>query len=132
MSRTDKDVPWWVAADWWEPVHVRCEYAAPRRWQKSWGGRRRECDLPPEPVVTPYKLPRRIANCTWEPVWPPSRRNWMASAPKPFINHVWNGPTRRAARDDAIQAIKEYRATGDVEIVMETDQHRHCAAWLYW
>ena len=25
MSRTDKDMPWWVAADWWEPDHWRCE-----------------------------------------------------------------------------------------------------------
>jgi hypothetical protein len=25
MSRTDKDTPWWVAAEWWEPDHWRCD-----------------------------------------------------------------------------------------------------------
>lgn len=56
----------------------------------------------------------------------------MASAPKTFINHVWNGPMRRAARDDAREVIKEHRATGDIDTIMSTNQHRHCAAWLYW
>lgn len=48
MSRTDKDLPWWVVAEWWEPNHWRCEHA-----RSGWGGMRleRDCDLPADPVV---------------------------------------------------------------------------------
>ena len=43
MSRTDKDLPFWMLATYWEPDHVSCQYAV---WRRG----RRACDLPDRPI----------------------------------------------------------------------------------
>lgn len=137
MSRTDKDTPWWVIADEWSPVHYRCDQAIHSRWITRDDYYNRICDLPPEPRIKDYhsdRRPRRTTKgCRWAPEWPKQRRSFGSwSVPKWFVNHVWNGPQRREARDDALLATKQYRATGDVDVVIPTEQHRHGAVWLYW
>jgi len=133
MSRTDKDTPWWVAAELWEPYHYRCEAA-----RSGWAGmsRERDCDLPAEPIISAYRTPRRgLRACLWVPVWAPfrnQRRHGQPPPPRWFVDHVWNAPSRRAVRDDCREAAKEYRGTGEIDVVPPTTQHRHCAAWLYW
>ena len=45
MSRTDKDAPWRVRADWFKPSHhTHCPYFTLGKWQR-WG-QERPCDLP--------------------------------------------------------------------------------------
>lgn len=130
MSRTDKDQPWWVAAQWWEPQHYRCPNA--RRWREVRGDR--ACDLPAEPVVGREAWCRRL-RCRWVPIWPARRdgRVLVQSAPpRWFVNHIDTAPTRRRVRDDCRRAVQEYRATGEVDVIPPTDQHRHCATWLWW
>lgn len=142
MSRTDKDMPVWVRAPRWEPFHFNCEYDIPnRRWQKV--QRDRQCDLPKRPPtrrqITNHGWPNRHwkhqKNCSWEPdinAIYPSGLQYNPRPPKWFIDHVWYDTERRRSRDECIQARKESRATGDVEIVPTILQHRHQATWLYW
>lgn len=130
MSRTDKDTPWWVVAELWKPAHFRCPNAIVRRWWTI----ERDCDLPAEPLVARYRGSRRRSgmNCHWSPVWPFAHWNGLPGPPKDFRDLVWNGPTRRAVRDDCRKAAKEYRGEREVDTMPPTAQHRHCARWLYW
>ena len=134
MSRTRKDQPWWVRAEWWEPEHW-CQDYGRSRWYRC----RPHCDLPAEPIVNyldtaKYQGPRQRRSCCWVPVWPPRTDGgyyYQVAPPKWFVNHVSIAPTRRRVRDDCRRAIQEYRATGDVDIIPPIDQHRHCATWLW-
>jgi hypothetical protein len=121
MSRTDKDVPRWVTARWWMPIHSCANHY-------SFGHRRlpRVCNLPAEPVVR------------WEPWGVSSDCHWSASEryrggrpPKWFIDHVWNNRARARVRDQLRRARAEYRAAGEVDVVPDVDQHRHRAVWLW-
>ena len=124
MSRTDKTDPWWVVAEWWEPCHDQCPEA---------GRRVRECDLPAEPVVRhPGRRYRFGRGCEWVPAWPDRIRDVRTGPPAWFVDHVWTSRTRARVRDDCRRAVKEYRATGEVDVVPPVDQHRHGAAWLWW
>jgi len=62
-----------------------------------------------------------------------SRRRlfWQTGVPDWFINDVWNAPQRLRARLACAEAVKEYRATSEVDTIPTTDQHRHCAVWLW-
>lgn len=62
--------------------------------------------------------------------WEPGRR-YYDSPPPWFVNHVWDAPERLAARVDCARAAAEYRATGEVDTVPTTRQHRQCAIWLW-
>lgn len=130
MSRTDKDTPWWVVAEYWKPVHrftcVTSRYG------------RRDCDLPPEPLRRHRSAQPRFPKqqCHWMPEWPPdhiSSYPWsVGPAPRWFRDHVWRDPERALVRDQCILARKEYNGNGEVDVIPSTEQHRHCAAWLYW
>lgn len=138
MSRTDKDAPDWAQAEWWEPQHYRCQYWYQTRylWRASIGDR--ECDLPNEPVRQPHRWGQRQASCVWVPwLWPPlgTKSGWhrcFPHVPTSFVSIVGTRPTRRKIRDGVREAIKEYRATGEVTTILPTDQHRHGAAWLWY
>lgn len=138
MSRTDKDLPYWARATWWEPHHnrncVNRVETGGRRWSpksdRSW-----QCDLPPEPVLRGYARRYKPGmGCTWEPCWDWQLRNWepcYSHPPKSYVDHVWNNMVRRWVRDSCRQAAKEYRATGEVDVIPPIDQHRHCAGWSW-
>lgn len=69
MSRTDKDMPDWVTAEWWEIRHFRCQHTL---WH------RRPCDLPPAPRRQNPGRSRRA--CHWIPVT--DRCRWWCNAPR--------------------------------------------------
>lgn len=117
MSRTDKDMPRWVTAEWYEPRHYRCP-------NSTWPVARRDCDLPARPVVN--RGDKRT--CHWAPAW-----EWrLGPPPRWFVTLNFIGPTRRRVRDDCRRARAEHRATGEVDVIPPTTQHRHQAHWDWW
>lgn len=129
MSRTDKDLPFWMLSNLWEPDHVDCQHAL---WRRG----RRECDLPPEPIRTrPVKSTwrTRVHGCSWVPTWDHYARPWgPAGVPTWFVQLEFTGPERRRVRDECRAAMQEYRATGEVDTIPSITQHRHMARWDYW
>jgi hypothetical protein len=97
---------------------------------------RTDKDLPLRIRQEPYKNPDPAG--FWSVSGPYSRgwRNYtfwyVPHPPAWFVEHVWNGPERRRARDIGREAIKDYRANGDTDIDFPRDHHRHCARWLWW
>ncbi len=128
MSRTDKDLPFWMLSKQWEPDHWRCQYS-----NFSNG---RECDLPAEPVLTrPDKTTWRTAKrgCCWAPCWDHYYSLVGARGVPPwFVRMEFTGPERRRVRDECRSALKEYNATGDVDTIPSVTQHRHMARWDWW
>jgi hypothetical protein len=63
-------------------------------------------------------------------------RSWYrglpTSPPAWYVDHVGHNVERRRARDECIEARKQYRATGNIDIIPTALQHRHQAQWLYW
>jgi hypothetical protein len=127
VSRTDKDTPVWVGARW-EPWHWGCEHDTQNRPTVP----PRCCDLPATP---PQHWPGRrrfghgLPLCEWMRPWVRTRRTparWL-------VRDVVYGPQRRRLRDQARQVVAEHRATGDddVDVIMDTAQHRHSASWLW-
>lgn len=137
MSRTDKDTPYWADAEYWQPYHYRCGNSYYTFFGVVSTFKERECDLPPEPIVRRYNHWFRSGYrcCMWEPVWvrhdEHGRNRHYSNPPKPYVDHVWNNMTRVRVRDTCIEAGKQYRATGEVDIIPPIDQHRHCARWLW-
>lgn len=126
MSRTVKDQPLWVRAEWWKPWHY-CDVHRSQRWGAV------ECDLPPEPVV------RRTLFWLWEPTtcfWMPDdsrlRNLNTPTPPKGFRDHVWTNKQRRLVRDQLRRAAQDWNGSGDTDVEPSVAQHRHCAGWLYW
>jgi hypothetical protein len=135
MSRTDKDMPFRVRATRWQEQHYRCSFA---RFGRTRDGHR-ECDLPDwPPSRANLKFPgvwHTFQHCAWVPdlgsIYP-DRLNPFPAPPKWFVDHIGHNMERRRKRDECIAARKEYRATGEVDIVPTVLQHRHQAIWLYW
>ncbi len=122
MSRTDKTDPFWIRATWWEPHHFRCARAP---WLRS----DRTCDLPAEPIVTSWYgswyRARYLKNCVWLPSSAELYADGMASGPSWFSTLLFTRPERRRVRDQITLARQQHRATGEVDVIVETDQHRH-------
>lgn len=128
MSKTDKDMPYWVTATWWKPSHHRCQYTQIYSTTLP----RRVCDLPPEPKLTDHhNHPRRWLQpgCIWMAVW--ERRHWP-NPPHWYITHTWHAPQRQLARMQGRKALKEWNGSGDTDVVATTDQARHCSRWLWY
>lgn len=139
MSRTDKDMPWWVRAGFWQPEHNACphdRYLRYVRWDL-----RHECNLPAEPRVLnprfacPRHYPLHRSQCYWYPVWRfrYAHRGYAGSwVPKWFIDHVWHNPERRRVRTDLGKLRQEYNANGDIEDYdFPCWQARRSAHWLW-
>lgn len=132
MSRTDTHMPHWVTAEWYEPVHYRCQNGEHSlRWWNANGSR--ECDLPERPVRhgNVSSSWRSLANrhCTWEPDW-----TGVSPWPRPprwFVEHVWHNTERRRVRDDLRAAAAEWRARGEVDTEPAARQARHSAQWMW-
>lgn len=129
MSRTTKDTPYWVRAEWYKPDHqcwqgtqypyLHCRY-------------RRECDLPAKPVRHRfYKYPDQPTMCTWEPVWDWKERR-VNGVPSWFVAHTWHNPQRVLMRSQLTRARKEWNGSGDTDVDVANYQHRNQARWLYW
>lgn len=116
MSRTNKDAPYWTKAEWWEPRHGRCTH--------GWSRPRRDCDLPATPVRRAGGRPRWPGgSCYWWPVYV----HHCQTPPRWYVNYVWTAVERQAARIECRNAVKEHRATGEVDTIPTTRQARHCA-----
>lgn len=142
MSKTDKTTPWWVQAEWYEPLHRHgCEHQ-PYHWRWTrytpWDGK--PCDLPSEPVIRdcgphPTRLNwRKQTECRWEADQPdayslPGRKLFAIHPPHWLVRHVWNGPERVRERK-LNDVIKDYRANGEVDdFDFANYQHRHGGTW---
>lgn len=132
MSRTDAHTPYWVTAEWWEPVHFRCRNSA-YTWRQWRANGEHECDLPVEPVrLRPlgrrWRSSEKIT-CVWEPdyvgvsPWP--------RPPRWFVNAEWHAPERLRIRDTLRAAAADYRANGDTDVEPPPFQAKHGAAWLW-
>lgn len=123
MSRTDKDAPYWVRAEYYRPDH---RWDCPDRIARSWQQypRTSYCTLPPEPVLRDVSTPRswrgRISPCIWVPDgWD---RKYYTRPPKRDDRRIFfHGPTRREVRDFCIKAKQEYLGCGDVEAIEPPD-----------
>lgn len=128
MSRTDKDLPYWLRCTWWEPQHSGCRYAAFVRG--------RSCDLPAEPVrQRPVRATwkTRTPGCTWRPSGDHFGQCYRyAGAFRQFVTLEFTRPQRRRVRDELTRCRQEHRATGAVDTVVATAQHRHLARWDWW
>lgn len=134
VSRTDKDMPHWVRAEWWEPVHWACRDAPANQWPRQL--RSRVCDLPPEPIRQKRVRPRGgERNCVWDAmwIWRCYHRGRIGSGvPEWFIDHVWHNPERRRVRTDLGKLRQEYNANGDIEDYdFPCWQARRSAHWLW-
>lgn len=128
MSHTDKDMPYWVTAKRWEPVHWNCPHDT--QWWLGVREPRRDCDLPDGPDTTRdrprFSRRRQPPQCRWEPVY---TGRPCGHVPNWFVQHVWTNRERVAVRDQCRRAAAEYRATGEVEVVPSVRQHHHGAQW---
>jgi hypothetical protein len=133
VSRTDKDTPSWVLAEWWRPCHVkRYVWADP-------GPVCVGCELPDEPRVVNLRATLGSwsdRGCHWEPEWPyryGRRRFWAPrGVPKWFVDHVWNNPERVRERDHLRALCDEYNTHRNLE---DGDfpcwQTRSYARWMW-
>lgn len=141
MSRTDKDMPWWVQTNWYLPVHMHCQEGpyAKYRWTMNQRGPR-VCDLPDAPVRiyvrhrrNAWRLPIEDQHCYWEPEWPWRRRYSFTWGPRGTDRRLgWWGPDRARLRDECREARKQYRGFGDVEIEVSAFHHNHAPIKGYW
>jgi len=133
MSRTDKDTPWWVQSEWWVPDHHRCENSL-----RTYGREPRVCDLPAEPIRQDRSHPRRywdkLQSCTWEAEWPRLFHYNYTTPPSSYDKHLgWWGPDRAQVRDLMLDARKQHRGSGEVEIFQpEPGNHRHASKKGWW
>lgn len=136
ISRTDKDMPFWVTTTWWQPRHYGCDSPDVEHGLGWWSNRpRRRCDLPAEPTLksadggtrTYWRLEHR---CRWVPAWD-RRHQWSNGPDREFVHVIWHGPERRSVRDDCLRAIAEYRADGTVDVQPSTRQARGSGHWLW-
>ena len=137
MSRTDKDAPHWVRAEYYEAWHDwNCPDRIARAWQKYPKGTH-SCTLPETPVhINPRlsvrrKFPRTIPEvpeCEWVAIW---LRPWQGGyycyrRPRSQDRHVyWYGPDRAHTRDVLAKAKRQYNGSGDVDIIEPTVRPRH-------
>lgn len=115
MSRTDKDLPYWMRATKWRENHY---------WKCSVGIV--ACTIPEFKSFDT----RRFTSCHWQPL--DDVNFWEQAPPKWFLDHVWHNPERRRVRDTARKIIADYNANGDTDLEIAGFQHRHNASWLYW
>ena len=135
MSRTDKEMPWWVIAPWYEPHHVRkCEFAQHSRWLEGpWV----TCTLPARAVRGRNQVRRRggLQTCIWTPVWPSwreARHLHVNPVPRWYVRHIWWDRERTRQRGKLGELVKEFNSNADlVDGDFPSWQHRHCATW-YW
>lgn len=132
MSRTDKDAPWWVRAEVYEPDHdLSCvDYSSPYGW--FWNraiARTLHCDLPPTPM---RRIQRAVkgwstTRCSWTACWPNDHHRYRYTRPptKEERHCNWWGPHRAELRELCTGARKQYHGDRDAEILAPPRHHRH-------
>lgn len=150
MSRTKKDMPVWVTAEWYEPFHTCGWYRRPKfrtvehdssEYGFSYTSRevcgwtweyRGDCDLPAEPVRqnTALAWRRRYSGqrCTWDVVWPRERYfNTRGTRKTKRSHYEFHDPQRAAVRDACRRAVK-----GDIDVEFPDGRTRSSVRWDMW
>jgi len=128
MSHTDKTDPHWVRAIRHPRRHIEhghhCENKPSARWvtHKEF----RPCVI----VETPEA---RWLTCHWEIPDDEYYSFWYGShCSREDRRLYWYGGARVEERDKLREAIKDYRANGDIDHVeLKHQQHRHDTAWKF-
>lgn len=146
MSRTDKDNPWWVRAEYYEPYHY-CGWRRRGLFEKveketDWGFKYTvsklvsykweyvgDCELPETPVRQHPNIVRRInrthRRCGWSPEWVWDRRMQTRGVRKKFWRHAeYHGPQRMNERLAAREVVK-----GNHEYEFPDGRTRHSVLW---
>lgn len=130
MSRTDKDLPYWVA-EYYEPVHHCAEFGR-TYWDKH---RNKECDLHeltfPKLREGGYWGNRWTSTCYWVPLRPVGKKHWYDYNPGWWYREVWLEPERARVRDECHRAMQDYNANGDTESDVADYRKKHNGGW-YW
>jgi len=130
MSRTDKDMPFWASAEYYEPWHAwRCVHAP------GFGRGDQPCTLSDQPVRQHPTRNRTIRSCTWEADWSERRsyRYRYTRPPTKEDRHLdWYGPDRAKVRDQMTKAKHQYNGSREVEIVERVQHHRHASIRGWW
>lgn len=126
MSRTDKDAPYWVRAEYYEPVH---DWSCPDRVARSWQQYPRSnhnCTLPDTPIRTgprgrrsPRIIPE-VPECEWTAEWlkPWQGGYYCYRRPRRKDRHFWWwGPDRAHVRTVLIKARQQYNGSGDMDVI---------------
>lgn len=134
MSRTDKDMPFWASAKYYEPSHHhQCINTPASAWRMR-GYHDQPCNLP-EQVVRHPPLWRGSHDCTWEPDWDELRHHRHRYTRGPNSKErrlMWWGPDRAKTRANLTEAKKQYNDSREVEIVERAEQHRHSPSNGWW
>lgn len=127
MSRTDKDEPLWVRAEWWVSRHLCADYSSGML----------PCDLT-DLDVEKYRTHRIGDNgivCYWKPVedkiFSP-RRYHRRSPPGWYTHHRWWNPQRVLERDVLLDAKKDWNSNGDTDIEVENCNPHNSAQHSWW
>lgn len=122
MSRTEKDAPWWVRVEFYEPEH---DWSCPDRIARSWQQYRHSgvCTLPAQPVRNKYRWPHSgartiptVPECYWVASgW--DRRYYTKPPGREDRRVYFHGPTRREVRDFCAKARQEFAGCGTVDTV---------------
>lgn len=113
MSHTDKTDPYWV--------RMMLDAQHTEEWHRCGPDHGRDCDLD----AGPSALCRRF-----------STRDHLADMygdgpTRAFINDVWTHPDRRATAAECRDALRDYNAHGETDVIVRTDQHRHRGLWWW-
>jgi hypothetical protein len=120
MSRTDKDAPFWVRAEYYKPDHDWC---CPDRTAMVLRDRPRadHCTLPEAPIradVRRIRPPKRrdVPQCQWVPDgWD---RRYYTNPPRREDRRIYfHRPARQRVREFCAKAKQEYAGCGDVETI---------------
>lgn len=133
MSRTDKDMPFWVVASWYIPSHgIHCPLYDRGGWAKT-----DPCDLPETPSkrASGRHWRNKETRCTWEADWSERRsyRYRYTRPPTKEDRHLdWYGPDRAKVRDQMTKAKHQYNGSREVEIVERVQHHHHASIKGWW
>lgn len=132
MSRTDKDAPYWVRAEYYKPDHDwNCPDWIARSHQHY--PRTTSCSLPEEPTRTKVPWPRtrkipEVPRCRWVPAgWD---RKFYTLPPRRGDRKVYfHGPTRCEVRDFCAKVRQEYAGCGEVETIEPLSKRPSALDW---
>jgi hypothetical protein len=124
MSRTDKDMPYWVQAEWFKPEHYfRCVNAPGRYFTRS-----HTCDLPPAPVRSQLGRPWRAKHCHWVEVYT-MPYHFYSGEPRKWERQSLHRRTRARVKLQVEECIREFNTDGEVDTIPITTR---IPEWFWW
>lgn len=125
MSRTDKDMPYWVQCEWFEPDHWNCEFSLRQRLPRRLYHR---CDLPLSPPGSPLRGRQRYGHCVWVEVYTMPYSTYSGE-PTWYDRQIYHRMTRQRVRLQTQECIKEFNTDGEIETLPETTR---IPEWFRW